>query len=150
MYQNVIINYAMSSFIPDKFIFDNILSKVVIIKTNILEYWGHVVNLEENNEENNLHYIIGSAGINESGILSDFIYYNVNKSRQNQYFTLISAIHNFSDNNAVKDHNKKPRSVISYNFHDDKKVLNSWNNPDLFLIAFSTLLFHGKDSYISP
>lgn len=85
---------------------------------------GYGANLAENNEENDLHHAIGSAGINESGILSGCIYTDVNESRQNPYLKLISAIHNLSDDNAAEDHNDEPRPVISYNLHGDGKPLN--------------------------
>lgn len=44
---------------------------------------GYRVNLVKNNKENNLHYFIKFAGINEPGILSSYIYININKSWQN-------------------------------------------------------------------
>ena len=109
---------------PNEFIFESIALRVIFMKKNSSEYKGNGANLVENNEENDLHHIIGSTNINESEILSSCIYIDVNKSRQNLYLKLIFAIHNLFNNNGAKDYNNKMRPVISYNLHDDKKPLN--------------------------
>ncbi len=104
-----------------EFIPKGISSKVVIMENDISERKGYGVDLSKNNDENNLHHVIGSVGINESSILSGCIYTDVNKSRQNPYLKLISAIHtNFlndsaPDDNGVEDHNVDPPPVITYN-----------------------------------
>ncbi len=85
---------------------------------------GYGANLAENNEENDLHHAIGSASINELGILNGCIYTDINESRQNLYLKLISAIFNLSNDNDAEDHNNKTRPVISYNLHGDGKPLN--------------------------
>ena len=77
----------------------------------------YVANLAKNNEENDLHHAIGSAGINESGILSSCIYIDVNKFKQNPYLKLISTIHKLFDDNDIEDHNNKTKPIISYNLH---------------------------------
>ncbi len=119
----------MLSGILDEFILESISSRVVIMENDISEREGYEVDLSKNNDENNLHYTIGSAGINESGILSGCIYTDVNESEQNPYLKLISAIHNLSndsasDDNGVEDHSVDPPPVITYNLQDDRKSLN--------------------------
>lgn len=126
----------------DEFVSKSISSRVVIIEDDCSERKNYGRNLAENNEENNLHSTIGSAGMNESGILSGCIYTDVNKSRQNLYLMLIFVIHNLLNDNVIEDHNDKPRPVISYNLHSDRKPLNDWNNPDFFPIAFLALFFY--------
>ncbi len=66
---------------PNEFISGGISSRVIVMKNDSSERKGFEANLAENNEENNLHHVIGSAGINESGILSGCIYTDVNESR---------------------------------------------------------------------
>ncbi len=66
---------------PNKFILEGILSRVIIMENNSSERKGYGANLVENNKENNLHYAIRSIGINELGILSGCIYTDINKSR---------------------------------------------------------------------
>ncbi len=94
------------------------------MEDNSSEREGYGANLAENNEENNLHHAIGSAGINESGILSGCIYTDVNESRQNLYLKLIFAIHNLSNDNGAEDHKNKTRPIISCNLYGDGKPLN--------------------------
>ncbi len=145
----------MLSGMPDEFIPEGISSRVVIIENDVSKRKGCGVDLSKNNDENDLHHVIGSAGINESGILSSCIYTNVNKSRQNPYLKLISAIHNFSndsapDDNGVEDHSIDLPLVITYNLQGDKKPLNDWDNPDLFPIAFFALFAYGNGGHIAP
>ena len=102
---------------PNEFIPEGISSRVIVMKNDSSEREGYGANLAENNEENDLHHAIGSAGIHESGILNGCIYIDVNKSKQNPYLKLISTIHNLSNDNGAKDYNNETRPVISYNFH---------------------------------
>lgn len=135
---------------PNEFIPKSISLRVIIMKNNSSEHKGYRANLVENNEENNLHYAIKSAGINELGTLSGCIYIDINESRQNPYIKLISVIHNLSDDNGVENHNNETRLVISYNLYDDGKPLNNWDNPDFFPIAFSALFLYGDGGHIAP
>lgn len=66
---------------PYEFISESISSRVVIIKNDISEHKGYGIDLSKNNNKNNLYLIIGSAGINKSGILNGYIYTDINKSR---------------------------------------------------------------------
>ena len=81
--------------------------------------------------------------------MSGCIYKDVNKSRQNPYLILISAIHNLSDDNTAEDHNNNSRLVISYNLYGDGKLLNDWDNPDIFSIAFLALFLYGDSGHIT-
>lgn len=124
LYRNVVINHDLLLFIPDEYIFEGILSKVIIIENNSSECKDYGADLVGKNDENNLHHAIKAASINKSEILSDCIYTNINKSRQNPYLKLIFAIYNLSDDNAMEDYKNNPRPVISYNLHNDGKPLN--------------------------
>lgn len=104
----------------------------------------------ENNDENNLHYAIGAASINKSWILSGWFYTDINKSRQNPYLKLISAIHNIFDDNAVENHNDDSRRVISYNFHGNGKLLNDWDNPNICPIVLLALFPYRDGGHIAP
>lgn len=121
MYQNVVINHDILLSISDEFIPEGISSRIVIIADNSFERKGYRANLAKNNEENDLHYAIGSADINESGILNGCIYTDINESRQNLILKLISAIHNLFKDKAAQDHNNKPKPVINYNFYNKGK-----------------------------
>lgn len=76
------------------------------MKNNNFEYKGYKANLIENNNKNNLYYT------------------NIMKSRQNLYLKLISAIYNLFDDNLVKNDNNNLKTVISYNFYRNGKLLN--------------------------
>ncbi len=141
LYRNVVINHDILSGMPHEFIPEGISFRVVIMENDISKRKGYGVDLSKNNDENDLHHVIGFAGINKSGILSGCIYTNVNKSRQNPYLKLISAIHNLSNDsapndNSVKDHSVDSPPVITYNLQGDRKPLNDWDNPDFFLLHF--------------
>lgn len=69
--------------------------------------------------------------------MSGYIYTNVNESKQNLFLKLISTIHNILNDNTMKDHNNKPRLIINYNFHDNKKLLSNYDNSNLIPIVFS-------------
>lgn len=119
----------MLSNMPDEFIPEEILSKIVIIESDISEYKGYEADLSKNNDKNDLNHTIKSVNINESGILSSGIYTDVNKSRQNPYLKLISIIHKLwndssLEDNSVKDHSIDPPLVITYNLYNDRKLLN--------------------------
>lgn len=68
---------------PNEFILEGILSRIVIIKNDISKCKGYRVNLSKTNNKNDLYHAIKSAGINKSAILSGCIFINVNRSRQN-------------------------------------------------------------------
>ncbi len=138
----------MLSTMPNEFISKSISSRVDIMKDDDAKRKGYGTNLAENSEKNNLHYAIGSVGINELGILSSHIYTNVNKLKQNPYLKLISAIHNLLNNDIAKDHNDKPKPVINYNLDSDRKPLNDWDNPNFFPIAFPALFPYRDGGHI--
>lgn len=105
----------------DEFISKSILSRVVIIKNDISECEGYRIDLSKNHNKNDIYHTIESADINKSGILSDCIYIDINKSRQNLYLRFISVLYNLSNNsalgnNGIKDHNVDLPPVITYNF----------------------------------
>lgn len=70
----------MLASIPDKFILNQIVSRIVTIDQDPSKRERYRTNLEANNNENNLHHSIGSASINDSGILSSCIYIDINES----------------------------------------------------------------------
>ena len=138
----------MLSSMPDEFIPKGISSRVVIMEEDSFKHEGYGANLVKNNEENDLYHAIGFVGMSELGLLSGYIYTDVNKYRQNLFLKLISAIYKLSDDNATENHNEKPKPAIRYNLHSDGKPLNDWDNPDFFLIAFNTIFFYGNDGHI--
>lgn len=89
-------NYAMLATMPDEFIPQGIFSRVVTMDQDHSEREGYGADLSANNDENNLHHAIESAGMNNTGLLSGCISTDVNKSRQNPYLKLISATYNLS------------------------------------------------------
>lgn len=135
---------------PYKFILEGILLKVIVMENDSSKRKGYGANLAEKKEKNDLHYAIGFADINKSGILSGYIYTNVNESRHNLYFKLISAIHNFCNNNSAEDHNNKTSLVISYNLYGNRKPFNDWDNLDFFLITFFILFLYKDGGHITP
>lgn len=98
--------------------------RIVVIENNSSKRKGYEADLVENNYENDLDYAIRAVGINELGILSNCIYTDVNKSRQNLYLKLIFAIQNLFDDNAAEDHNNYLGPLISYNLYNNEKPLN--------------------------
>lgn len=106
LYRNII-NYTMLASMPDQFIPDGIVSRIVNIDQDHSKREGYGANLETNNDLNNLHHAIGSAGINDSGILSGCIYTDVNESRQNPYLRLISATRGACLNNISKTNHSR-------------------------------------------
>lgn len=85
LYCNIIINYNMLASMPDQFISDEIIFKIVTISQDHSKHEKYSANLKINNNKNNFDYIIKSAGINDSGIFSNCIYIDINKSKQNLY-----------------------------------------------------------------
>lgn len=124
LYWDVVINHDILSSMPDKYIFKGILLRLIIMEYNNSKCKSYGADLVENNNKNNLYHAIRAASINKLGIMSGCIYIDVNKSRQNPYLKLISAIYNLSDDNAAKDYNDNLRPVISYNFYGNRKPLN--------------------------
>ncbi len=108
----------------NEFISKGISSRVIVMDNNSSERKGYEANLANNNEENNLHHAIESAGLNKLGNFSSSIYRNINEFKQNVYLKLISAIHNLYKDNSVDDHNNETRLVIRFNFHNNGKYLN--------------------------
>lgn len=135
---------------PDEYISKGILSRIVVIEKNSPESKCYGADLVENNDKNNLHHTIRAVSINKLRILSGCIYIDINKSRQNPYLKLISAIYNLFVDNAVKDHNNDLRPFISYNLHGDGKPLNDWDNLDFFPITFLALFSYRDGGHIAP
>ncbi len=52
LYRNVVINHDMLPSMPDEFILEGILSRVVIMEDDSSKHKGYGANLAENNEEN--------------------------------------------------------------------------------------------------
>lgn len=139
-------------FISNEFIFKSILSRMIIIKNDSFERKDYGANLAENNNKNDLYYIIASTNINEPDILRSYIYKNINKSKQNLYLKLIFAIYNLSNNNvsnknSTEDYEIDLSSYMSDNSYDDRKLLNNWDNPDFSLLYF-LLFFYDNSSHI--
>ena len=60
----------MLSSMLDEYISEGISLRVVIIENDSSERKDYRADLVENNDKNNLHHVIGAAGINELEILS--------------------------------------------------------------------------------
>ncbi len=70
---------------PNEFISKGISSRVIVMENDSSKCKGYEVNIADNNKKNSLHHTIGSIDINKLGILSSYIYMDVNESRQNLY-----------------------------------------------------------------
>lgn len=135
---------------PDEFIPGDILLRIIVIENNNFEHKGYIENLAKSHKENDLYYAIRFTGINESGIMSGYIYTNVNISRQNSYVKLIFTIYNLSNENTAEDHNAESKLIINYNLYSDGKPLNYLDNPEFFPIAFPTLFSYRDGGHIAP
>lgn len=103
----------MLASMPDQFIPNKIVFKIVAINQDHSKHEEYRANLKINNDKNNHHHIIGYTGRNNSGIFSGCIYININESRQNPYLKFISAIYNLSANHlAHKNATQKFRDEI--------------------------------------
>lgn len=88
----------MLSFMPDQFISNRIVIRIVIIDQNYSKYKEYKLNLEINNNKNNFHNAIKSANGNNSGNFGSCIHINMNEFEKNLFLMLISAIYNlFTD-----------------------------------------------------
>lgn len=87
-------NYNILESILDQFIPKTILFKVVIINQDSGGYKKYRPNFDTYNNKNNLQYMLAMAKIKDLGLLSDCIYTDVNKARQNLNIKLISIINN--------------------------------------------------------
>lgn len=54
-----------------------------------------MADINTSNNKNNLYYVFETIRIENIGLLSGFIYTDVNKIRQNSHIKLISTINNF-------------------------------------------------------
>ncbi len=79
---------------PDKFILEDISSRVVSMNQDFEEREGYAVDLNTSNDKNNPHYALGTAEMENTGFLSGCIYTDVNEARQNLYLKIVSAINN--------------------------------------------------------
>lgn len=90
----MVINHDMLESMSDKFILEDISSKVVSINQDSEKHKGYKADLNTNNDENNLHYAFGTAEKKNISLSSSCIYTDVNEARQNPYLKLISIINN--------------------------------------------------------
>lgn len=79
LYCNIIINYNMLASMPDQFVPDKIIFRIVTSNQDDSEYEKYSANLKINNNKNNFYYIIRSASINDSKIFNSYIYIDINK-----------------------------------------------------------------------
>lgn len=79
---------------PNKFISEGILSRVVSINQDSEEYKRYTADLNTSNNENDLYHALGTVRIENTSLSNSYIYTYVNEARQNLYLKLISAINN--------------------------------------------------------
>lgn len=79
----------------NKFILKEISSRIVIINQDSKKREWYGANHDINNDKKILQHTLGITKIKDSGLLSDCIYININKVRQNLYIKPILAINNF-------------------------------------------------------
>lgn len=79
---------------PDELILEKISFRVIIINQDSRKRESYRANLDNNNNEKNLQYLLKIVKIENISLLSDYIYTNVNKVKQNLYMKLISTINN--------------------------------------------------------
>ncbi len=151
----MVIKYNMLETMPDEFIPEGISSRIVSMNQDSEESEGYAANLNTSNDENDLHYLLGTARIKNTGLSSGCIYTDVNEVRQNLYLKLISAIHNLQttlstieNNDPINNDASQP--MLTFNLKDNCIALNDENNADFFLLAFSTLFPHGNSGYCIP
>ena len=148
LYRDIVINHDMLESMPDEFIPKGILSRIVIINQDSGEREGYGANLDSNNDENNLQHALGTAGIEDSGLLTGCIYTDVNEARQNPYIKLISAINNLQTTATAVDDASQP--MLAFNLQGNRIALNDWDNAGFFPLAFPTLFPYGNGGHCTP
>lgn len=148
LYRDIFINHDMLESMPDEFIPEGISSRVVIINQDSGEREGYGANLDTNNDENNLQHALGTAGIENTGLLSGCIYTDVNEARQNPYMKLISAINNLQTTATAVD--DASQLMLTFNFKGNRIALNDWDNAGFFPLAFPTFFAHGDGGHCTP
>ncbi len=137
---------------PDEYIPEGISSRVVSMNQDSEKREGYAVDLNSSNDENDLHHVLETTEIENTGLSSGCIYTDVNEARENPYLKLISAINNFQttpstfENNDPVDNNAS-QPMLTFNLKGNRITLNDWNNANFFLLAFLTLFPHGNGGH---
>lgn len=78
----------------DKFISEDILSRVVLMNQDSKKCKRFVTDLNTRNDKNDLYYVFRTAGIENIDLFNSCIYTDINETRQNLSLKLIFAINN--------------------------------------------------------
>lgn len=77
LYKDIVINFDLIDTWKGEYVPANISNKVLQCDENRQEREGYVADLETENFENDLHYVVSNTGINDSGLLSNCLYTNL-------------------------------------------------------------------------
>ncbi len=155
LYRDIVINHDMLETMPDEFIPEGISSRVVSMNQDSKEREGYAADFNTSNDENDLHHVLGTAGMENTGLSSGCIYTDVNEARQNPYLKLISAINNLQTTPSTVENsdfvdNDASQPMLIFNLKGNRIALNDWDNADFFLLAFPTLFPHGDGGHCTP
>lgn len=122
LYQDISINHDLLDSWNEEIVPIRISSRVLQCDPSHEEREGYAANLGSNNYENELYHTIGTDGLNDSGILSERLYTDVDYTQENPTIKLISVVTNHKRTAALKDTSEIP--ILIYKNNDRPAPLN--------------------------
>lgn len=111
LYNDIVINLDLTNTWKGEFILVGILNRILQCNEDIQDKEGYAPNLETENFENDLHHIANHIKIGDSGLLSGYLYTNVDDTRENSTIKFVSAITNHKN---ISNNDKTNSPIFTY------------------------------------
>lgn len=93
-----------------------------------------------------MHYTVNNANLNDSGLLSGCLYTDTDDAQKHPTMKLISAVTNYKRGADVSDN--VDLSILTYKNSRRPIPLNDYENPNYFMLVFSTLFSFGIEGHL--
>lgn len=101
-------------------------------------------NFSDDNLENNIYALILDCNKLQSGLLSEYIFYNIDGIYHHLILKLIFAIYNLANNNI-----EETTFLIVDNTNGHFIYLDDWQNEYYFIRPFPILFLYRDDGYLT-
>ncbi len=134
LYKDVIINYKEMANLEDEFVPRSVKDNIVLSFSDHSKHKGYTHNLSEDHLENDIHTAISDCNKLQSGLLSGYVFSDIEGTHHHPILKLISLV-----NNLANDDGEKTELLIVYSANGYPTCLNDWEDEHYFIGAFPML-----------
>lgn len=144
LYKDIIIYHQKMSNWEDEFVFKSIDDNIVLSASDYSNHKGYMHNLSRNNLENDMYIVISESNKLQSGLISRYVFTNIDRIRHHLFLKLISVVYNLTNSNI-----KTTKPFIIYNTNSHPISLNNLKDKHYFKRLFSTLFLYRDSQYLT-